>query len=616
MKLGHDFRPDYKKLVVLRNQFPKLPIIALTATATPRVRGDILNQLGMRNTAWFIQSFNRPNLKFEVRAKTKDSLDEIAEIIKKNFLNRSGIIYCFSRKECDLVAQFMSDKKIRARPYHAGLDDKLRKKTQEDWLYGRFFLVCATIAFGMGIDKADVRYVFHYSAPKSMEGYYQESGRSGRDQQLSNCYLYFNNSDIKKISKMIQSSDNNSSPETIRTHMNNLSDVVYYCSNDVECRRVQILRYFGENFDAKECSKNRDSICDNCAKGVSLLNLNKLILIDVDVNFIFNLFKQNRFIVEDYTHLAKLILQSIYSILKKPNKNFTLLHFIDVLKGSKNQKIIKEEHAKLPLHGRLSKLQKTDIERFLRKMMAEGLLREEIKVLQHDNVVAYVRIGENAKDLIDDKIRFEFPIVQTRQNVQQQKLPIYEEDESVNTLRQLAYESLENVSRKIGREINMHHHNIIPLEALHAIAKQLPTTKTDLLKIPNVTKDIVDKFGSQYLDVTKMYKMMLDEQLMMKSTDVDLFEEDLDENYIEDNSFSDGFDASFDPSNLATTSSSNGRSGYFDQSKNKKNFQYGRYKSWNKGGVSKKRTSTGKSPYFGKKKFVKKGKLGPKKESW
>lgn len=218
---GHDFRPDYKKLNYLRNQYPRVsfcfkilyqnlifvapqvPIIALTATATPRVRIDILKQLNIESCKWFLSSFNRPNLKYIVLPKKGVAcLVEIINLIKTKFPRASGIIYCLSRKDCDTMAQKLRTEGIRAGSYHAGLSDVERESTQKDWITEKYKVICATIAFGMGIDKPDVRYVLHYSLPKSMEGYYQESGRAGRDGLLATCILYYNYADMLRYRKM------------------------------------------------------------------------------------------------------------------------------------------------------------------------------------------------------------------------------------------------------------------------------------------------------------------------------------------------------------------------------------------------------------------------------
>lgn len=196
---GHDFRPDYKKLGQLRNRFPKIPIIALTATANPRVRVDVTTQLRMRNCKWFLSSFNRPNLKYFVQPKSGPKvLETIITLIKTKFPRCSGIIYCFSRKDCDSLAAKLKVQNIKAASYHAGMTDKNREQVQNEWITDKHHVICATIAFGMGIDKPDVRYVIHYSLPKSIEGYYQESGRAGRDGEVATCILYYNYADKVK----------------------------------------------------------------------------------------------------------------------------------------------------------------------------------------------------------------------------------------------------------------------------------------------------------------------------------------------------------------------------------------------------------------------------------
>lgn len=201
---GHDFRPDYKKLSLLRERYPSVPIMALTATATPRVRSDILAQLNLKHCKWFLCSFNRPNLKYIVTPKTTSTMEDIMQVIRKN-QNASGIIYCLSRNDCDTMAAKLCTQGIRAASYHAGLSDTTRENVQKDWISEKFKVICATIAFGMGIDKPDVRFVLHYSIPKSIEGYYQESGRAGRDGEPSECILYYNYRDMIIFRKMMDS---------------------------------------------------------------------------------------------------------------------------------------------------------------------------------------------------------------------------------------------------------------------------------------------------------------------------------------------------------------------------------------------------------------------------
>lgn len=188
------------------NSLPlQIPVMALTATANPRVRIDVLKQLGLgRNTKWFLCSFNRPNLKYIIRPKQGVATKaEIMELIKKKFPRATGIVYCLSKKDCDQLSAEMRSAGIKAKSYHAGLGDAEREATQKDWITDKIKVVCATIAFGMGIDKPDVRYVIHHSMPKSIEGYYQEAGRAGRDGELATCVLFYNYSDMLRYRKMM-----------------------------------------------------------------------------------------------------------------------------------------------------------------------------------------------------------------------------------------------------------------------------------------------------------------------------------------------------------------------------------------------------------------------------
>lgn len=270
---GADFRPDYRKLGKLRDLYPEVPIMALTATAPPQVRDDIYNQLKMNKLEGktFLQSFNRPNLKFEVREKSKGCVSDICNLIRRKFSDQCGIIYCLSRNDCEKVANKLRDNGISGAPYHAGLSDLQRKKVFKAWSTGQFQVVCATIAFGMGIDKSDVRFVIHYTVPKSIEGYYQEAGRAGRDGGFASCILYFSKSDVYRLKSMLSNSKRGfrraqkpqKSGDDSRDEQN-LEHIISYVDNKKDCRRAILLRYLGEEFNSNDCINHFRTACDNC----------------------------------------------------------------------------------------------------------------------------------------------------------------------------------------------------------------------------------------------------------------------------------------------------------------------------------------------------------------
>ncbi|PNY22659.1 ATP-dependent DNA helicase hus2/rqh1 [Tolypocladium capitatum] len=261
---GHDFRPDYKTLGQVRIKFPEVPVMALTATATQNVIVDIRHNLRMTNCQTFSQSFNRPNLYYEVRPKASnsDATEKIAALINSRYRNVTGIVYTISRKQSEDVAGKLSDQGIAARHYHAGIDPQEKVDVQAAWQKGTVKVVVATIAFGMGIDKPDVRFVVHHGIPKSLEGYYQETGRAGRDGKPSDCILFYGKGDIRVLKRLIADGEGND--EQKERQMVMLNRVTAFCDNKSDCRRTEILRYFGEDFTPSQCHK----LCDNCKAGL------------------------------------------------------------------------------------------------------------------------------------------------------------------------------------------------------------------------------------------------------------------------------------------------------------------------------------------------------------
>ena len=250
---GHDFRPEYRRIRPLVNQIGVAPIIALTATATDKVRGDIKKSLGIVDAVEFKSSFNRPNLYYEVRPKTENVEKDIIRFILQQ-KGKSGIIYCLSRKKVEELAEVLRANNINARAYHAGMESQVRTQTQDDFIMERLDVIVATIAFGMGIDKPDVRFVIHYDIPKSLEGYYQETGRAGRDGGEGRCITFYSPKDVRKLEKFMEGKP--VSEQEIGRQL--IQETAAYAESSV-CRRKFLLHYFGEEYHQDNCGN-----CDNC----------------------------------------------------------------------------------------------------------------------------------------------------------------------------------------------------------------------------------------------------------------------------------------------------------------------------------------------------------------
>lgn len=339
---GHDFRPDYKELGGFRREFPNIPVMALTATATPNVIVDIKHNLGIDKCQVFSQSFNRPNLYYEVRRKEKGTIDLIGELITSKYQGQTGIVYTLSRKNAESTAKKLQEHGIAAHHYHAGIESVQKSQIQKDWQKGKIKVVVATIAFGMGIDKPDVRFVIHQTLPKSLEGYYQETGRAGRDGQASECYLFFNYGDVTQLRKMIADGDGNEEQKERQRRM--LNTVTAFAESQSDCRRVEILRYFGESFEKADCH----STCDNCkANGT--------------------------FEKRDCSDLAKAVLEMV-----KSQKKLTLAQCTDILLGSQKKKMHETMNAGTLEHfGFAKKMPKHEIHRVIDRLAAEEALRED-----------------------------------------------------------------------------------------------------------------------------------------------------------------------------------------------------------------------------------------------
>ncbi len=445
---GHDFRPDYRQLHKLRLRLPHTPVIALTATATKQVRGDILAQLAIPPAQTFVSSFNRDNLHYEVRDKMQ-SQDQLITILQDH-KDASVIIYCFSRKNTESLAATLRANGFRARPYHAGLTREARIKTQEQFIRDEIPIIVATIAFGMGIDKPDVRLVVHMDLPKTIEGYYQETGRAGRDGLPSDCVLFYSFADRRKQDFFIDQIQNE---EERQLATKKLNEMIQYCQSDT-CRRVELLKYFDEIFPTTTCTA-----CDNCtAPALPLV---------------------------DKTEIA----QKILSTILRTDERFGAVHICDVLRGSKKKQILRLGHDKLSVHGIASKIPTEQLRAHLEALKKCGYLAlsdGDYPLLQ---VTTKGRKALMEREEIFLPDRGEFIQVKKRKT-STSDLAYHEE----------TFEALRALRKQIADKQEVPPFVIFGDRSLHEMAYYLPTNLQEFGQLFGVGESKLEAYGQIFLD--------------------------------------------------------------------------------------------------------------------
>ncbi|MEG4067037.1 DNA helicase RecQ [Microcoleus sp. Pol11C2] len=445
---GHDFRPEYRQMQRVRDRYPDIPIMGLTATATERVRQDIIQQLTLRNPYIHVASFNRPNLYYEVRPKTKHSFAEVLQIIQKK--GGSGIIYCLSRKKVDEVAYKLQQSGIQALPYHAGMNDVDRATNQTRFIRDDVQVMVATIAFGMGINKPDVRFVIHYDLPKNLEGYYQESGRAGRDNEPAHCSLFFGYGDVKMIDYIIEQKPD---PQEQRIARQQLRRVINYAES-TDCRRTIQLSYFGDSFPGN-CGT-----CDNCC---------------------------NQKPVEDWTIEAMKFL----SCVARCQEKFGMNHIIDVLRGSKNQKILQYQHHQLSTYGIGKDRSADEWKKLSRSLLNQGFLDEKT------DGFPILKLNEKSWEIMKRQRTVEIAIEPQRE-VQGKVRSLAVEVEGLFTI-------LRTLRKQIADEQFVPPYVVFADKSLRDMAEKRPQNLTEFEEVYGVGSNKRDKYGKVFLEAIRTF---------------------------------------------------------------------------------------------------------------
>jgi ATP-dependent DNA helicase RecQ len=453
---GHDFRPEYRDLKKLRTHFPDVPVMALTATATERVRADIVKQLKLREPRCYVASFNRPNLTYRAVPKT-EAYEQLLEFIRSR-PNESGIVYCASRKSAESLSRNLSEDGVSAKPYHAGLTSSERTKNQEAFLRDDVRVVTATIAFGMGINKPNVRFVVHYDLPKNLESYYQETGRAGRDGLPSECVLLFSASDVAKQLHFIEEK----SESEARIAREQLRQMVHYAETR-DCRRATLLRYFGEEYTKPSCEG-----CDNC------------------------LTPRETF---DGTIPAQKFLSCIHRIHAKSGFGFGLNHIVDVLRGADTEAIRQRSHNELSTYGIGQELKREAWQAIGRELLRQGFIE-----------CAPGKFATLSLTLAGrDALRHRTPITLTKRievvsqsRDQKPRAGAIECDE-------MLFERLRGMRRKLADERNVPAYVIFSDVSLREMARNYPTTATEFRRIPGVGEQKLKDFAEAFFSEIKNY---------------------------------------------------------------------------------------------------------------
>jgi ATP-dependent DNA helicase RecQ len=450
---GHDFRPEYRQLIAARERYPQIPCAALTATATPRVRQDIKKSLRMDTCREFVASFNRENLFLQI-AEKNDPTKQAIRFLQK-FPNQSGIIYCYSRKQVEDLYATLRDEGFSVKPYHAGLSDKERNQNQELFIRDDVQIMVATIAFGMGIDKPNVRFVVHFDLPKNIESYYQEIGRAGRDGFPSHCLLLFSYADVQKVKYFI----NQKQTDEKRVANLHLSALLRFAEAE-DCRRIPLLTYFGEDYSIKKCN-----MCDNCLSDRKEL---------VDVT---------------------LAAQKYLSCIKRTGEKFGTHHIIDVLRGSNAKKVFKFGHHNLSTYGIGKEYSKKQWFQLSRQFLHKGLMVQDTEfgslqltdkawsVLKNKQTV----LGRLKEDLADTPFT---------EKSTQERLPDYD--------RKL-FERLRKKRKELADATKVPPYVIFSDKTLIEMATYFPQTRDSFLDIHGVGSVKYERYGERFIEIICRY---------------------------------------------------------------------------------------------------------------
>jgi ATP-dependent DNA helicase RecQ len=456
---GHDFRPEYRRIRAMMQLIGQdVAMVALTATATPKVQTDIIKNLGLREPKIFMSSFNRTNLYYEIRPKVKKEVVErqIIQYIKQHE-GKSGIIYVLSRKSTEEIAQLLNVNGIKAAPYHAGLDQDVRAKTQDDFLQEQVQVIVATIAFGMGIDKPDIRFVLHYNIPKSLENYYQETGRAGRDGQEGNCILFYSHKDVHKLEKFMK--DKPLSEREMAAQL--IMEMVAYAETSA-CRRKFVLHYFGETYDDSKCN----NMCDNCRNPKEL--------------------------AEGKEQVA-LVLKSI----KETGETLMINNLVDFITGRKTQEIENYGYHKKDLFGKGSDQSELYWNSVIRHAMMNSFILKDIEQY------GLLLLTEEGNKFIKKPTSVKFAINQDFTDAvgsgsdEEEAKPAVLDPKMLNLLKDLR--------KKIAKDQNIPTYVIFQENSLEEMATQYPITIDELCNISGVSKGKAERYGKPFLKLIEQY---------------------------------------------------------------------------------------------------------------
>jgi ATP-dependent DNA helicase RecQ (EC 3.6.1.-) len=452
---GHDFRPEYRRIRPIINEIGDAPIIALTATATDKVRTDIKKNLSIMDATEFKSSFNRPNLYYEVRPKTKDVDKDIIKFIKQH-PGKSGIIYCLSRKKVEELAEILRANDIKAQAYHAGLDSALRSQTQDDFLMEKIDVIVATIAFGMGIDKPDVRFVIHYDIPKSLEGYYQETGRAGRDGGEGLCITFYANKDLQKLDKFMEGKP--VAEQDIGRQL--LQETAAYAETSV-CRRKMLLHYFGEVYEQDNCHN-----CDNCLHPKTKIEAKDLLVI---------------------------VLNTVIAV----KENFRSDYVIDFIMGRETEEILAHKHQELDLFGAGEDEDEKMWNPVIRQALIAGYLKKDVENY------GLLKITSAGKKFL--KKPESFMIVEDKEfNDDYEGSP--EQEGGTSALDPTLNAMLKDLRKKVSKRMNRPPYVIFQDVSLEQMATDYPVNLEELKNIQGVGEGKVKQpYAQEFVDLIKCY---------------------------------------------------------------------------------------------------------------